>query len=234
MNEYKLSERLLKVAQFVPKSTKVADIGSDHAYLPSYLTVRDTTLLAIAGEINEGPYQSAKKQIERLGLSNRIQVRKGSGLAVIEDSDQVDVITIAGMGGALITSILEEGKGKLGHVKRLILQPNVGAIFIRDWLLANHWSLIDEVIIEEDEKIYEVLVAEKGHDLIYDENRDAKLLLGPFLMKEASLTFIKKWTNEQKHWTQILHRLEQANESEDNQKKKAELKKKIQMVQEVI
>ncbi|KGA95925.1 SAM-dependent methyltransferase [Alkalihalobacillus alcalophilus ATCC 27647 = CGMCC 1.3604] len=235
MNERHLSERLLKVADFVPEGANLADIGSDHAYLPTYLALHDATLTAIAGEVNEGPYQSAVMQVKRSELTDRIKVRKGDGLNVIEVEDQINVISIAGMGGALIQTILEQGKDKLGAVERLILQPNVGAIFIREWLSQNGWVLIDEAILEEDEKIYEVLVAEKGTDqFLYKEQREAKLLLGPFLMKQCSAIFKKKWGHELKHWQQILKRLETAKETESNEQRKKELEQKILITKEAL
>ncbi|WP_413380150.1 tRNA (adenine(22)-N(1))-methyltransferase [Alkalihalobacillus sp. 1P02AB] len=235
MNERHLSKRLLKVADFVPKGAKLADIGSDHAYLPTYLALNDDTLTAIAGEVNEGPYQSAVMQVKRSGLTGRIEVRKGDGLDVIQAGDQISAISIAGMGGALIQTILEQGKDKLGEVERLILQPNIGAIFIREWLSENGWVLVDEAILEEDEKIYEVLIAEKGTDhLLYKEQTEAKLLLGPFLMKQCSATFKKKWQYELKHWQQILERLEVAKETESNESRKKELKQKILMTKEAL
>ncbi|MFP3416209.1 tRNA (adenine(22)-N(1))-methyltransferase TrmK, partial [Bacillus sp. SIMBA_074] len=79
--------------------------------------------------------------------------------------DEATCITIAGMGGTLISSILESGKGKLGKAERLILQPNVGAANVRSWLIDNGWELSGEEILEEDGKIYEILIAEKGEPL---------------------------------------------------------------------
>lgn len=235
MNDRQLSKRLQRVAAYVPKGSKTADIGSDHAYLPCYLCLEDQTAKAIAGEVNEGPYLSAVSQVRQSGLTDRISVRTGNGLEVIEHADQVDVITIAGMGGALITSILEEGKGKLREVDRLILQPNVSAVTIREWLDREGWSLTSEEIIEEDHKIYEILVADRGENvMLYEEDRKKKMLLGPYLINEMNEAFQKKWTYEMKNWERILTQFERATETPELSAKKDELKHKIEMVQEVL
>lgn len=234
MNEKQLSQRLIRVADYVPKGAKVADIGSDHAYLPCYLCLQDETASAIAGEVNEGPYQSARNQVERVGLTTRIDVRKGNGLEVLQ-AGEVDVITIAGMGGNLITTILDQGKEKLEGVSRLILQPNVGADTIRIWLRRYGWLLIDEEILEEDEKIYEILVAVRGDDsALYQEDTERKLLLGPFLMQERNEAFKKKWRYEVENWKRILTQFEQATANEQVEQKRKELLQQITMVEEVL
>jgi tRNA (adenine22-N1)-methyltransferase len=230
MNELHLSRRLETVASYIPKGSILADIGSDHAYLPCYAYLQGLIKTAVAGEINEGPLLSAKEQVNKSELEGTIDVRKGNGLDVIEPNE-VDCITIAGMGGTLIRSILEEGKAKLQGVSRLILQPNIGAIKIREWLIENEWELIAETIIEEDEKIYEILVAEKGNPYQpYGDQIDAGLLLGPFLMHEKNVVFVKKWEHEKKHWQRIVRNIEQAEMSDVNKQKEAELKRKIEIV----
>jgi tRNA (adenine22-N1)-methyltransferase len=229
MNELQLSKRLQKVVDYIPEGAKLADIGSDHAYLPCYAYMKNLITYAIAGEVNDGPYQSALSQVKRNDLEHVISVRLGNGLEVIKNNE-VDVITIAGMGGQLITSILENGKEKLSNVKRLILQPNVTAIYIREWLQQNGWKLTAESIIEEDGKIYEVLVAEHGH-CQYAQN---ELLLGPMLLNEKNSVFIKKWTHELKNWERIYKQLKHADQREDVQLKKEELAAKISLVKETI
>lgn len=234
MNVERLSKRLSAVADFIPKGAKLADIGSDHAYLPCHVVKAGKVTYAIAGEVVEGPFQSAKKQVEMEGLSNQINVRKGNGLEVI-DAGEVECITIAGMGGTLIATILEEGKGKLDGVKRLVLQPNISAISIRLWLLENGWSLTDEAIIEEDGKIYEILVAEKGDPKsAYTENIECELLFGPFLSKQKNEAFLQKWTGERNNWERILNQLGQSKQTEEKLEKELELKKKISMTKEVL
>ncbi|MCM2677834.1 tRNA (adenine(22)-N(1))-methyltransferase [Alkalicoccobacillus plakortidis] len=234
MNEHKLSDRLTAVASYIDHVTTVADIGSDHAYLPSYLCLNHPSMRAIAGEVSDGPLQAAKTQVEELELGNRIDVRKGSGLAVIAPGE-VEGITIAGMGGALITSILEDGKSKLKGVSRLVLQPNNAARAIRMWLLENNWSLIKEDILIENEKFYEILVAEPGHDSErYDQEREKKLLFGPHLMQKSNEAFLEKWHGEMQNWQRVLSALKQGKEQESMERRKQQIEKKIQLVQEVI
>ncbi|WP_160721743.1 tRNA (adenine(22)-N(1))-methyltransferase [Bacillus sp. USDA818B3_A] len=234
MNTDKLSVRLTRVANYVPEGARMADIGSDHAYLPCYLAKNIKIPFAIAGEVAEGPYQSAEKNVLAEGLADQISVRMGDGLEVIQPGE-VDCITIAGMGGALISTILDNGKDKLDSVKRLVLQPNISAISIRTWLLSNNWELLAEEIIEEDGKIYEILVAEQGEpDRPYREKREEGLLLGPFLLKQKNEIFIKKWTAEMKNWQRICQALEGATETAETIEKRKELIEKIRLVEEVL
>ncbi|MBM6619274.1 tRNA (adenine(22)-N(1))-methyltransferase [Bacillus suaedaesalsae] len=235
MNELKLSKRLETVAEAIPFGSTLADIGSDHAYLPIYCKLNGIVRFAIAGEVVEGPFQTAKNQVERLNLQNSVEVRRGDGLEVIQPGE-VEVVTICGMGGALITSILESGKHKLDGVKRIILQPNIMAINIRKWLIENNWALLQEFILEEDGKIYEVLVAEKGNSIhsYTSGNLETELLLGPFLMQDKSEVFIKKWTSEKKNWERVLSELQGAKSSEEVQAKQEEIKNLIRIVEEAI
>ncbi|MEH7549753.1 tRNA (adenine(22)-N(1))-methyltransferase [Neobacillus vireti] len=234
MNTDKLSVRLTTVAKYVIEGARMADIGSDHAYLPCYLAKNFKISFAIAGEVAQGPFQSAEKNVLAEGLVDTIAVRMGDGLEVIEPGE-VDCITIAGMGGALISSILDNGKDKLDSVQRLILQPNISAISIRTWLLANNWELIAEEIIEEDSKIYEILVAERGDPLKpYLIKRDEGLLLGPFLLKQKNEIFKKKWIAEMNNWQRISKALEGASETVETIEKRKELTDKIKLVEGVL
>jgi tRNA (adenine22-N1)-methyltransferase len=232
MNEQYLSKRLQKVVSYIPKEAIVADIGSDHAYLPCYAYTNGLIKSAVAGEVNEGPYLSAKKQVEKLGLSHVISVRKGDGLSVIAP-EEVNVITIAGMGGGLIRDILEAGKEQLKGVERLILQPNVAADKIRIWLSENNWTLTNEAILEEDDKTYEVLTAQRGNDKeLYQENKAAALLLGPYLMKEKSIVFQKKWTHELKKRKKVMLQLDSASNNEEKVERKKAILAEIQLIEE--
>ena len=187
-----ISKRLELVASFVPQGAILLDVGSDHAYLPIDLVERGKIEGAIAGEVVEGPYQSAVKNVEAHGLKEKIQVRLANGLSAFEEADQVSVITIAGMGGRLIARILEEGLDKLANVERLILQPNNREDDLRIWLQENGFQIVAESILEEAGKFYEILVVEAGQMKLSASD----VRFGLFLSKEVSPVFVQKWQKE--------------------------------------
>lgn len=230
MNAQKLSKRLEKVASFVPTGAVVADIGSDHAYLPCYLVLKGIASRAVAGEVVKGPYESAVKQVRTEGLTDKITVRMADGLAAVEEGDEITAVTIAGMGGPLIVSILEKHPQALKTVTRLILQPNIHAKAIREWALANRWAIQDEVILEEDGKVYEVLVLQRGEMNL----TEAEILLGPKLMNTKSPVFIEKWSREIANWQRVQQAIAQAETTPENQAKHEELSHLITLVQEAI
>ncbi|WP_102691317.1 tRNA (adenine(22)-N(1))-methyltransferase [Rummeliibacillus pycnus] len=230
MNAQKLSKRLEKVASFVPQNAIVADIGSDHAYLPCYLVLNNLVTSAIAGEVVKGPYESACHEVQKEGLQEKITVRLADGLQAIEQDDHVTAITIAGMGGPLIASILEKDVDRLISVKRLILQPNIHAVAIREWAVRRNWKIIEEEIVKEDDKIYEILVLEKGEESLSEQ----QLLLGPVLMQQQNAVFKEKWNREIQQWQHVLTALEKAEQTDDIIKKTQELQQRIEMVKEVL
>lgn len=243
----KLSKRLQMIADHVPAGSKLADIGSDHALLPTYLAQQGVIVFAVAGEVNPGPYEAATRQVLESGLSAKISVRSGDGLAVIKPGE-VDVITIAGMGGSLIASILEAGKEKLQGVTRLILQPNVGEDHVRRWLLAEGWSLDAESILEEDGKIYEILTATKTNSNdssqvdLYAEHtlsdrvqisKERLLQMGPYLIKEAPEVWFTKWESELNKLAMIEGQLKNSS-AEASAAKAEQIAREIKEIKEVL
>ncbi|MGP4042418.1 tRNA (adenine(22)-N(1))-methyltransferase [Gracilibacillus sp. D59] len=202
-----LSKRLEQVAEYLKEPIHFADIGSDHAYLPCYVCLRHEHATAIAGEVNQGPLERAKQTVREHGLSDRIQVRKGNGLEVIK-KEEVNQITIAGMGGKLIRTILEEGKSKLHGVSRLILQPNIDAQIVREWLMDHQYKIVAEDIILEDGYIYEIIVSEYWNEPLDLSEKD--LFFGPYLLKEKSQVFYKKWFHEKEKRLKLINQMKQA------------------------
>jgi len=232
----KLSERLTTIARQVPKGSRIADIGSDHALLPCYLVQNGQAVHAIAGEVNDGPLEAARKQVREEKLEAFIDVRGGDGLAVIQPGE-VDVITIAGMGGSLIVKILSADPSKLQGVQRLVLQPNVGEDTVRTWLLQENWLLIDEHLLEEDGKFYEVLVAirheeaEEQNEALYANNplesfgiavsREQLIWMGPYLLTQRNDAFASKWSSEKNKFERIIQTMQQSQAPEAKEKEQA-------------
>jgi tRNA (adenine22-N1)-methyltransferase len=243
----KLSKRLELIANNVPQGSRIADIGSDHALLPVYLARQGRIIKGVAGEVNPGPFKAASKQISDSNLESIIDVRLGNGLEVIAP-DEVDVITIAGMGGTLIAEILETGKEKLSGVNLLILQPNVGEYNVRTWLLKNNWVLSNEQILEEDGKIYEILtalpakLAESNNEQLYQDqllpggikaDRELLLKMGPYLLQNPTKVWFDKWRMEMEKLEMIRTSLGQSSLHESRLKEQ-ELALEMNRIREVM
>lgn len=208
VDEKHLSARLACVASLVPAGARVADIGSDHAYLPAALVLDGKIDFAIAGEVVKGPYENAVREIKDHQLEGRVIPRLADGLAAIEPADKVDTITIAGMGGSLIASILEKDKNKLTGIKRLVLQPNVGESQLREWLMNNHYQIMNEKIIEEDNHIYEIIVAEPS--VVPFRYSKYELDFGPFLLENKGSVFRKKWQEYLQREAHVIDQMQKA------------------------
>lgn len=230
MNEHALSDRLACVGAYVPDQARLADIGSDHAYLPVALMLQNKISYAVAGEVVEGPYRSASKQVQKNRLGDSITVRLANGLAAILPEDQIDTVVIAGMGGPLIRTILEEGQAKqqLTNVKRLILQPNVGEWPLRVWLQDNGYQIIEETILSENDKQYEIIVAEPGQRNYSKQ----ELFFGPRLIQEKNAVFQKKWHYELQQKYRVIDSLQKANKPQVE--KITALKEQIRWIEEVL
>ena len=208
VDEKHLSARLACVASLVPAGARVADIGSDHAYLPAALVLDGKIDFAIAGEVVKGPYENAVREIKDHQLEGQVIPRLADGLAAIEPADKVDTITIAGMGGSLIASILEKDKNKLTGIKRLVLQPNVGESQLREWLMNNHYQIMTEKIIEEDNHIYEIIVAEPS--VVPFRYSKYELDFGPFLLEKKGPIFKKKWQEYLQREAHVIDQMQKA------------------------
>lgn len=229
-----LSNRLKKVASYLPVDANFADIGSDHAYLAAYVCQNNPNAKAIAGEVNMGPFNSAKDTINEYGLQKQIDVRLGDGLEVIR-LGEVDQIVIAGMGGALIKSILNQHKEIALEVDRMVLQPNVDAKELRQWLDDHNYLLIMEEIIAEQGHIYEILVAEKDESYkspYKDPEKEKQLYFGPYLLQDKNDAFMKKWEIEREKLERIVKQMKQAKKI--NQDKINLFKKELEWMQEVL
>ena len=153
----KLTDRLLKIASLVDKDKKVADIGTDHGYIPVYLLNKNIINYAILGDINKGPLENARKEVVKNNLLDKVDLRLGSGIEVLKPNE-VEQIIIAGMGGILINEILMANEEVAKTTEKLILQPMQAPEELRRFLYQNGYKIIDEHLVREDHRIYEIIV----------------------------------------------------------------------------
>ncbi|MGU9820563.1 tRNA (adenine(22)-N(1))-methyltransferase [Pseudomonas sp. LF090] len=210
MNEHTLSVRLERVAANVPAGARLADIGSDHGYLPVALMRRGAIAAAVAGEVAATPFHAAERTVRDNALQQHISVRLADGLAAIEPADAITAISLCGMGGETIRDILDSGRAHLSGQERLILQPNGGEQPLRQWLMDNGYRIVREELLQENRFYYEIIVAERAEPLVYTAQQ---LYFGPLQMQARSPQFLGKWQRmlRQKHKT--LASFEQARQA---------------------
>lgn len=215
MNEHTLSLRLERVSANIPVGARLADIGSDHGYLPVALMRRGVIASAVAGEVATTPFYAAQRTVRDNGLEQQITVRLADGLAAIEPHDGITAISVCGMGGETIRDILESGKMHLSGQERLILQPNGGEQPLRQWLMDNGYSIVSEELLRENRFYYEIIVAERSGPVAYTAEQ---LYFGPLQMQARSPAFIGKWQRLLRHRQKTLASLEQARQAVPEQK----------------
>ena len=155
-----LGPRLQTVASFVPEGAKLGDIGTDHAYLPIALYEGHRIDKAVAIDVHEGPYQSALNAVKGRHLEDFIEVRLGDGLQPLK-SGEVDVLTLAGMGGRTMLEILSARPDVVNSLTDLIVQPQGAEGAVRSALLKNGWRLKAECLVEEENRLYVVMAYSK-------------------------------------------------------------------------
>lgn len=155
----KLDQRLRSAVAFVRAGAVVADVGTDHAYLPIVLTGTGQASFAVASDINQGPIDRAAQHVAEYGLSARVKTVRADGLCGIDEYHPTDII-IFGMGGELIARILGDAPWVKDPGIRLILQPMTHAESVRRYLAGEGFAIIDEVLSTEGGKIYQTIVAE--------------------------------------------------------------------------
>ncbi|MGE1151738.1 tRNA (adenine(22)-N(1))-methyltransferase [Pseudomonas kitaguniensis] len=215
MNQHTLSRRLERVAANVPAGARLADIGSDHGYLPVALMRRGVIAAAVAGEVATTPFHAAQRTVRDNGLEPHISVRLADGLAAITPCDAITAISLCGMGGETIREILDSGKAHLSGQERLILQPNGGEQPLREWLMGNGYQILHEELLQENRFYYEIIVAERAAPVTYTAEQ---LYFGPLQMQARTPQFLAKWQRmlRQKHKT--LASFEQARHAVPEQK----------------
>ena len=172
-------KRLNAISKFIYPYRRIADVGSDHGYLIKIAFDNNLIDFAYAIDNKQGPINACKKTLSDY---NNVKYFLSDGLTSIDET--VECVIIAGMGGLLIKEIIEKGFNKLNTVKKLILQANKDEYKLRKYLCENGFYIKDEAIIEEDNKIYEIDVFEKGkEEYSFEELYFGKVLMEKILCK---------------------------------------------------
>lgn len=180
----KLSDRLQKIADFIEPGESIADIGTDHGFLPVALWESGKSPHVVLSDINAGPLEKARFNINKYFPEKEFDIRIGSGIQTLK-SAEVDVIVIAGMGGLLITEIIGDDLEKSKSYRKLILQPRNGQEKLRLWLIENGFTIADEVLVKEGKYFCEIILAVPGGKSQEIKPDDIDLEISPIL-------FVKK------------------------------------------
>ena len=164
MKPLDLTPRLAAVAAQVPPGARLADVGTDHAYLPVWLLLAGRIVGAVATDVNQGPLQRGQETAQRYGVAHRMDFRRCDGLAALSPGE-VDTVVIAGMGGDLMVHILSAAPWT--RDVKLILQPMSTQEVLRQWLIAHGYTIPWEGIAREGEKFYPLFTATGGHSPRY-------------------------------------------------------------------
>ena len=151
-----IGERLYQVASLVPACHTVADVGTDHGYIPAYLLLHSQCTRAIASDIAAGPCRAAADTCSRHGLQDRMEVRQAPGLDGLAPGE-AQVVVIAGMGGTTIKRILEESPAIAASVETFVLQPMNGVALLRRWLAGHGYSITEERLCRENRHFYVII-----------------------------------------------------------------------------
>lgn len=195
-----LSHRLETIAAFVTPGNRLADIGTDHGYIPIYLVEKDRIPSAIAMDINKGPLLRAENNIRKSHLKDKITTRLSDGLSEL-NTGEADTILIAGLGGPLMRRILSDDTELIHSVKELVLSPHSEAELIRQFLFENNFNIENETMLKDDGKFYIVIKAKKGH---LDYNKSIHYKYGKKLLEEKNEILYEFLNHKRKKINKIL------------------------------
>jgi len=220
----KLSKRLQTIADFVKKGAVVADIGTDHAHIPIYLIKNNIISRAYACDINAGPLEKAKENINYYGVKN-IELRLSNGLEKLK-TDEADTFIIAGMGGELIIDILDRGQGFFDKKNTFILSPHTKIEEVRNYLLRKGLKILKEDMCIDEGKFYTVMEAVyMGKTFSYTKG---ELLFGKYLIDNKNPVLFEYLKKEKQKYLSII--------SSDgiNDTRRRELKDRLDIIKETM
>lgn len=207
-----LSKRLRAVADLVTAGYQVADIGTDHAYIPIFLTETGKTDYAVAMDVNKGPLRKAQENICAYKMEKQIETRLSNGFSALK-VQEVQSAVIAGMGGNLVIRILVEGHDVVSCLKECILQPQSELDKVRAFLLQEGFFFIEEDMVEEDGKYYPMMKVrppetKKESEIMPEMWNDVQLQYGKLLLEKRHPVLKRYLEREIRIRTDILKSIE--------------------------
>lgn len=230
-----LSERLQTVANLVGETGVVADIGTDHGYIPVYLVSSGKAERAIAMDVNQGPLQRALEHIKQFHLQERIETRLSDGMKALQPGE-AQTIVIAGMGGALMTRILEEGEDVAHMAERLVLQPQSELPAFRHFLAERGYHILHEDMVYEDGKFYSMMAAAwtgEHEDAGAEQMTEPDYKYGPLLLAGRHPILRQYLLHQKEQKERILESLGK-NARQDVSGRKAQLIQDLQEIEEIL
>lgn len=224
-----LSLRLSAVAELMGRCVTAADIGTDHGHLPVHLIQTGAAKRVIACDINPGPLARAKHTLRQTGLEDKIELRLGSGLRPLSPGE-AEIISICGMGGSLIISILEDGSKTAEAAKGLVLQPQNDIPKVRHFLHRAGFRITDEKMVLDGGKFYTVLSARPGSEKYESE---ADYIFGRILIERKDSVLLQYAIRAAAKQERIIWELSH-HSTETSEKRMAELKKLHKLYEEVL
>lgn len=222
-----LSKRMQMLASLVTPGNRLADIGTDHGYLPIYLVQQGLIPSAIAMDVRKGPLERAKMHIQEAGLSAYIEIRLSDGLWKLRQGE-ADTILIAGMGGPLMERILSERMDVVREVRELVLQPQSEITAFRRFLGAAGLEILQEEMVCEEGQYYPMMVVRPGQP--YELTEEA-CMFGPILIEETHPVLKDYLDWEQQQQEKLLSKLIQV----DNHRTRdriGQVKQKLEFIEQ--
>lgn len=224
-----LSKRLQCVASLITPGNRVADVGTDHGYLPIWLVGAGICPGAIAVDVRTGPLERAQVHIREYGLEEKIETRLGDGLTPLAPGE-ADSLVLAGMGGPLMQKILSRGEKTARAARELILSPQSDLRAFRRFLYEADYTITEEQMLEEDGKYYTMMRVVPGHDP--DPWSPAEFGYGRHLLRRRPpvlRAFLKK---KQENCLQILRNLDREEKPSSRRKQVEERLRELEEILE--
>ena len=224
-----MSKRLLTVAGLVSPGIRLADVGTDHGYVPIYLVKKGIITSAVAIDIGKGPLLRAEEHIRQEGLEGRIRTRLSDGLLGLEPGE-TDGMVAAGMGGGLVIHILSEGRKQVEKMKEFIIQPQSEIRRVREYLRDAGYRVVQEDMVREDGKFYPVMKAVRGRE---EDLTEAELEFGKFLLREGHPVLREYLEREERLCHKVLEELENQ-DTERAVRRAGEIRRRLALLKETV